>query len=134
MILNNQGVVKATPVKHKRNVKDQGHRAVGYHNVTTKHVGAWWTPTHWGLCQANGYKDHQDILGSNPHPRPVLHKAHPTTTTTTTTTTPWGQHSVGHTPTLCPVRHTSPPPPPPHPRYNNPVGHGHAPCSTVHTP
>ena len=38
IILDNQGVVKATPVKRKGVVKDQDYRDIGYHNASTKRL------------------------------------------------------------------------------------------------
>ena len=36
IILDNQGVVKATPIKRKGVVKDQDYRDIGYHNASLK--------------------------------------------------------------------------------------------------
>ena len=44
VILDNQGVVKATPIKRKGVVKDQDYRDIGYHNASTKQLTIRWTP------------------------------------------------------------------------------------------
>ena len=65
IILDNQSVVKATPIKRKGVVKDQDYRDIGYLNSTTKRLAIRWTPGHRKLEQATTYKDYQDIQGNN---------------------------------------------------------------------
>ena len=65
IILDNQSVVKATPIKRKGVVKDQDYRDIGYLNSTTKRLTIRWTPRHRNLEQATTYKDYQDIQGNN---------------------------------------------------------------------
>ena len=65
IILDNQGVVKATPMKRKGVVKDQDYRDIGYHNTTTKRLTIRWTPGHRTLEQATTYSDYKDIQGNN---------------------------------------------------------------------
>ena len=65
MILDNQGVVKATPVKRKGVVKDKDYRDIRYHNASTKHLTIPWTHGHRTLEQATTYSDYKDIQGNN---------------------------------------------------------------------
>ena len=65
IILDNQSVVKATPIKRKGVVKDQDYRDIGYLNSTSKRLTIRWTPGHRNLEQATTYKDYQDIQGNN---------------------------------------------------------------------
>ena len=65
IILNNQGVVKATPTPRKGTVKDQDYRDPGFANVTSKGLTVRWTPGHRELKQATTYRDYQDIIGNN---------------------------------------------------------------------
>ena len=67
VILDNQGVVKATPTKRRGVVKDQDYRDIGYHNALTKRLTIRWIPGHWKLEQATTYNDYKDIQGNN-HP------------------------------------------------------------------
>ena len=64
IILDNQGVVKANPIKRKGVVKDQDYRDIGYHNVSSKRLTIRWTPGHRILEQATTYSDYQDIQGN----------------------------------------------------------------------
>ena len=65
IILDNQSVVKATPIKRKGVVKDQDYRDIGYYNTSTKRLTIRWTPGHRTLEQATTYNDYQDIQGNN---------------------------------------------------------------------
>ena len=65
IILDNQGVVKATPVKRKGVVKDQDYRDIGYHNASSIRLTIRWTPGHCTLEQATTYSDYKDIQGNN---------------------------------------------------------------------
>ena len=65
IILDNQSVVKATPIKRKEGVKDQDYRDIGYLNSSSKRLTIRWTPGHRNLEQATTYKDYQDIQGNN---------------------------------------------------------------------
>ena len=65
IILDNQGVVKATPMKRKGVVKDQDFRDIGYRNASTKPLTIRWTPRHRTLEQATTYNDSKDIQGNN---------------------------------------------------------------------
>ena len=65
IILDNQSVVKATPIKRKGVVKDQDYRDIGYPNTSSKRLTIRWTPGHRTLEQATTYKDYQDIQGNN---------------------------------------------------------------------
>ena len=65
IILNNQGVVKAIPIKRKGVVKEQDYRDIGYHNPSTKRLTIRWTPGHRTLEQATTYNDDKDIRGNN---------------------------------------------------------------------
>ena len=65
IVLDNQGVVKATPIKRKGVVKDQAYRDIGYHNASTKRLTIQWTPGHRTLEQATTYSDYEDIQGNN---------------------------------------------------------------------
>ena len=65
IILNNQGVVKATPIQRKGVVKDQDYRDIGYHNASSKRLTIRWTPGHRTLEQATTYSDYKDIQGNN---------------------------------------------------------------------
>ena len=65
IILDNQSVVKATPIKRKGVVKDQDYRDIGYLNTSSKRLTIRWTPGHRTLEQATTYKDYQDIQGNN---------------------------------------------------------------------
>ena len=46
IILDNQSVVKATPIKRKGVVKDQDYRDIGYLNSSSKRLTIRWTPGH----------------------------------------------------------------------------------------
>ena len=61
IILDNQSVVKATPIKQKGAVKDEDYRDIGYHNTSTKQLPIRWTPGHRTLDQATTYSDYKDI-------------------------------------------------------------------------
>ena len=61
IILDNQSVGKATPIKRKGVVKDQNYRDTGYLNFSSKRVTIQWTPGHRYPEQATTYKDYQDI-------------------------------------------------------------------------
>ena len=65
VILDNQGVVKATPMKRKGVVKDQDYRDIGYHNASTKRLTIQWTPGHRTLEQATTYSDYKGIQVNN---------------------------------------------------------------------
>ena len=65
VILDNQGVVKATPTKRRGVVKDQDYRDIGHPNASTKCLTIRWTPGHRKLEQATTYNDHKDIQGNN---------------------------------------------------------------------
>ena len=52
IILDNQSVVKGTPIKRKGVVKDRDYRDIGYHNTSTKRLTIRWTPGHRTLEQA----------------------------------------------------------------------------------
>ena len=65
VILDNQGVVKATPTKRRGAVKDQDYRDIGYHNALTKCLTLRWTPGHRKLEQATTYYDYKDTQGNN---------------------------------------------------------------------
>ena len=65
IVLDNQGVMKATPVPCKAVVKDQDYRDQSYHNVTTKNLTVQWTPGHRDLHNATTYQDYVDIHGNN---------------------------------------------------------------------
>ena len=65
VILDNQSVVKATPIKRKGVVKDQDYHDIGYLNTSSKRPTIRWTPGHRTLEQATTYKDYQDIQGNN---------------------------------------------------------------------
>ena len=65
IILDNQSVVKATPIKRKGVVKDHDYRDIGYHNTSTKRRTIRWTPGHRTPEQATTYNDYQDIQGNN---------------------------------------------------------------------
>ena len=65
VIIDNQGVVKATPMKRRGVVKDQDYRDIGYHNALTKSLTIRWTPGHKKLEQATTYNDYKDIQGNN---------------------------------------------------------------------
>ena len=65
IILDNQSVVKATPIKRKGVVKDQDYRDIGYLNSSSKRLTIRWTPGHRTLEQATTYKDYQDIQGNS---------------------------------------------------------------------
>ena len=64
IILDNQSVVKATPIKRKGVVKDQDYRDIGYLNTSSKRLPIQWAPGHRTLEQATTYKDYQDIQGN----------------------------------------------------------------------
>ena len=64
IILDNQGVVTATPMKRKGVAKDQDHREIGYHNASPKQLTIRWTPGHLTLEQATTYSDYKDIQGN----------------------------------------------------------------------
>ena len=64
-MLDNQGVVKATPVPCRGVGKDQDYRDSGYRNVTTKNLTVRWTPGHPDLRTATTYQDYIDIQGTN---------------------------------------------------------------------
>ena len=61
IILDNQSVAKATPIKRKGVVKEQDYRDIGYHNTSSKRLTMRWTPGHHTLEQATAYNDYQDI-------------------------------------------------------------------------
>ena len=65
IVLDNQGVVKATPIKRNGVVKDQDYRDIGYHNAFTKRLTIRWTPGHRTPEQATTYSDYKDIQGNN---------------------------------------------------------------------
>ena len=65
IILDNQGMAKATPLKRKGVVKDQDFRDIGYHNASTKRLTIRWTPGHRTLEQATIYNNYKDIQGNN---------------------------------------------------------------------
>ena len=65
IILDNQSVVKAAPIKRKGVVKDQDYDDIGYLNSTSKRLTIRWTPGHHNIEQATTYKDYQDIQGNN---------------------------------------------------------------------
>ena len=65
IVLDNQGVVKATPIKRKGVVKDEDYHDIGYHNASTKRLTIRWTPGHCTLEQATTYSDDTDIQGNN---------------------------------------------------------------------
>ena len=52
IVLDYQGVIKATPIKRKGVVKDQDYRDIGYQNASTKRLTIQWTPGHRTLEQA----------------------------------------------------------------------------------
>ena len=62
---DNQGVVKATPIKRKGVVKDQEYRDIGYHNASSKRLTMRWTPGHRTLEQATTCSDYKKIQGNN---------------------------------------------------------------------
>ena len=65
IVLDNQGVVKVTPVPRRGIVKDQDYRDPGYCNVTTKNLTVRWTLRHCNLSTATTYHDYIDIQGNN---------------------------------------------------------------------
>ena len=65
IVLDNQGVVKATPIKRKGVVKDHDYRDIGYHNASTKRLTVRWTPGHGTHEQATTCSDYKDIQGNN---------------------------------------------------------------------
>ena len=65
VILDNQGVVNATPIKRKGFVKDQAHRDIGYHNASTKQLTIRSTPGHRTLEQATTFHNYKGIEGNN---------------------------------------------------------------------
>ena len=65
IILDNQGVVKAAPMKRERVVTDQDFRDIGYHNASTKRLTIRRTPGHRTLDQGTTYNDYKDIQGNN---------------------------------------------------------------------
>ena len=65
IVLDNHGVVKATPVPRKGVVKHQDYRDPGYRNVTTKNLTVRWTPGHHDLNNATTYQGYVDIQGKN---------------------------------------------------------------------
>ena len=65
IVLDNQRVVYATPIKRKGVVKDEDYRDIGYHNASTKRLTIRWTPGHRTLEQATTYSDYKDIQGNN---------------------------------------------------------------------
>ena len=58
IILDDQSVLKATPIKRKGVVKDQDYRDIGYHNTSLKRLTIRWTPGHRTLEQATTYSDY----------------------------------------------------------------------------
>ena len=84
IVLDNQGVVKATSVPCKGVVKDQDCRDHGYRNVTTKNLTVRWTPGHRDLRNATTCQDYVDIQGNNE-------------SDTLATTHPWTCHCPSHT-------------------------------------
>ena len=67
IILDNQGVVKATPAPWKGTVKDQEYEDIGYNSATMKHLTVRWTHGHRELQQASKNQDYRDTVG-NDHP------------------------------------------------------------------
>ena len=65
IVLDNQGVVKATPTARKGVVKDQDDHDPSYHNVTNKKLTVRWTPRHMDLSNATTYQDYVDIRENN---------------------------------------------------------------------
>ena len=65
IILDNQSVVKARPIKQKVVVKDQDYRDTSYLNTSSKRLTICWTPGHRTLEQTTTYNDYQDIQGNN---------------------------------------------------------------------
>ena len=65
VILDNQGIVKAIPIKRRGVVKDQDYRDIGYHNASTEQFTIRWTPRHRTQEQASTYNDYKDIQGNN---------------------------------------------------------------------
>ena len=65
IVLDNQGVVKATPVPRRGVVKDQDYRDQGYYNVTAKNLTVRWTPGHGDLRNATRYQDYVDVRGND---------------------------------------------------------------------
>ena len=65
IILDNQGVVKATPTKRKGGVKDQDYHYIGHHDVNIKRLPVRLAPGHGGLSQPATYQDYKDIQGTN---------------------------------------------------------------------
>ena len=65
IILDNQGVVKATPTPRKGTRKDKDYRGPGFANVTSKGLTARWTPGHRELKQTTAYRAYKDIIGNN---------------------------------------------------------------------
>ena len=65
IVLDNQGVIKATLVPRRGVVKDQDYRDQSYHNVTTKNLTVRWTPGHRDLRNATTYQVHLDIQRNN---------------------------------------------------------------------
>ena len=61
IILDNQGVVKATPVPQKGIIKDQDYHDPSYANVTSKCPTVRWTPGHRELHQTTPYRNYHGI-------------------------------------------------------------------------
>ena len=51
IVLDNQGVVKATPVPRRGVIKDQDYLYQSYRNVITKNLTVRWTPGHRDATQ-----------------------------------------------------------------------------------
>ena len=65
IILDNQGVVKATPTPRKGVFKHQDCCDPSDHRVTTKKLTVRWTPRHRDLRNATTYQDYVDIKGND---------------------------------------------------------------------
>ena len=61
IVLDNQGVVKATLVPRRGVVKDQDYRDQSYHSATAQNLTVRWTPGHRDLCNATTYSDYMNI-------------------------------------------------------------------------
>ena len=65
IIVDKQGVVKATPIPDRGVVKDPDYLIQCYHTVTTKNLIVRWTPGHRDLRNATTRRDYSDIQGNN---------------------------------------------------------------------
>ena len=65
IILDNQGVVKATSIPRKGVVKDHDYRDHSYHNVTSKNLTVRWTRGHRYVRNTATYCEYLDIKGNN---------------------------------------------------------------------